>query len=65
MGYYYYHSSIPYKPKVGKSGLGVGFQREVQGPRTFPLTGRENYIWEFPKIRRTFFLGPYNKDPTI
>ena len=21
--------------------------------------------WEFPKIRGTFFLGPYNKDPTI
>ena len=22
-------------------------------------------LWEFPKIRGTFFWGPYNKDPTI
>ena len=22
-------------------------------------------IWEFPKIRGTFFGGPYDKDPTI
>ena len=22
-------------------------------------------FWEFPKIRGTLFLGPYNKDPTI
>ena len=22
-------------------------------------------IWDFPKIRGTFFGGPYNKDPTI
>ena len=43
---------------MGLSGL--------KGPR-FDLGFRHRLtlIWEFPKIRGTFFWGPYNKDPTI
>ena len=46
--------------------LGAWLQWQIRALRKGSLQdlGLES-IWEFPKIRGTFFWGPYKKDPSI
>ena len=56
-----------YKPQEAAKLIGSlqGYQVQYRS-RTVAVLGRSGFvIWEFPKIRDTFFGGPYNKDPTI
>ena len=43
-------------------GSPVGYKLQGLRLEPGPCTSHK---WDFPKIRGTFFWGPYNKDPTI
>ena len=42
-----------------------GFRAAELGPPLRSDIHAVAMIWEFPKVKGTVFLGPYNKDPTI
>ena len=44
----------------------AGISAVLSRPSSQALLGSRMLLkWDFPKIRGTFFWGPYNKDPTI